>query len=287
MNTRYKNSSKIYTDAAKNNAGTAIAALDIADGEHVTEKINPNTSITNAELIAIREAVKMCHSKNYSETVIVTDSRSACEMLRSETHAKTNHIVNEISDMIDRDNNRKIYIQWVPSHVGIRWNEEVDKLAVNAAAGEVTNLEKLTLDDTTRLAQKTIWNKWRDKYKTISETKGKLHFEFAKEPGKTIWCKNTTLTTQEKIVLNRIRSNHCMTKDRKGSWGWETDTECDLCEEEETLEHTLYHCLKWATIRMQYNVLETYKPLKTIFEDGKEQELKSITGFLKEIKIEI
>lgn len=49
----------------------------------------------------------------------------------------------------------------------------------------------------------------------------------------------------------------------------------------------MYHCIKWIMVRMKYNVLETYKPLKEIFKDGKEAELKCITNFLKEIKMEI
>lgn len=81
MNTRYKSAKKIYTDAAKNRDGTAIAAIDIEDGEHVTEKINSNIRFTNAELMAIREAVKMCERKKYGNIVVVTDSKSACEML--------------------------------------------------------------------------------------------------------------------------------------------------------------------------------------------------------------
>nr|XP_029729172.1 uncharacterized protein LOC115266754 [Aedes albopictus] len=286
MNTRYKDFKRIYTDAAKNREGTAIAALDIESGEHVTAKINNNTSITNAELMAIREAVRLCTTRGYVKTVVVTDSKSACKMIKSKEHAKTNHIILEISSLLD-EANCKIYIQWVPSHVGIRWNEAVDDLAVKATEGTQTNTENLTLDDTIRLAKHTVWHKWRNKYKEISETKGKLHYEFAKEPGQKIWCKDKALTTQEKIMLNRIRSNHCMTKDRMGSWGWVTDTDCELCQEEETLEHIMYHCVKWSMIRMKYDVLEKYKPLAEIFKDGNEDELKSITGFLKETKIQI
>lgn len=289
MTTRYRNFKKIYTDAAKNKEGTAIAALDVEDGENVTEKINPHVSITNAELMTIREAAKMSHTKSYEKTVIVTDSKSACKMIKSKEHATTNHVIRKISKLMDRaeEDKNTICVQWVPSHVGIRWNETVDKLAVRAAEGPQTNTEKLTLDDTLRLAKHTVWNKWREQYKIISEAKGKLHYEFAKDPGKRIWCKDMALTTQEKITLNRIRSNHCKTKDRIGSWGWVTDTDCDLCQEEETLEHTLYHCAKWIIIRMKYDILEKYKPLVEIFKEGKEADLKSLTGFLKEVKCEI
>lgn len=170
MNTRYSKAKKIVTDAAKNKTGTAIAALDTGDGTHVTQKINPNTSITNAELIAIKEAIKLCITKNYTETVIVTDSRSACKMLKSKTHMQSNNVVKEISNMLDRctDKGQRIYIQWVPSHVGIRWNEKVDQLTVKAAEGPITNLNKLTMDDTIKLAERTIWNKWRTNYKLQS-----------------------------------------------------------------------------------------------------------------------
>lgn len=113
------------------------------------------------------------------------------------------------------------------------------------------------------------------------------HFEFVKEPLRKPWCKGLNLTTEDKITLSRIRSNHAMTKDRRFKWKWEDDEMCHLCGEVEDLEHILYHCIKWLNTRAKVQALHSLKPISQIFSDPKLEELKSITQFLKDINISI
>lgn len=210
---------------------------------------------------------------------------------KQEKKSRTNHIVRNISLQIESLKRKgvQVTIQWMPSHVGIQGNETADKIAVQATENsEIKDQEaqgSLTLGDAVILAKKTIWQKWTKKY--ISTTKGAKHFEFAKEPMNRPWCKGLQMTTEEKIVLSRIRSNHCMTKDRRFKWRWEDNELCDLCDEVEDLEHTLYHCIRWLNTRAKAKVLENRKPIARIFEDHKIDELKSIVQFLKDINVKL
>lgn len=287
MEIKYKQHKKMYTDASRSKNGTAIAAVDIQTEESVTHKTNANVSITNAELMAIREALKMCINLKYDKTVILTDSRSSCELIKQGMMAAKNYLVMDIYRLLQKivDEKQLVVIQWIPSHVGIRGNEAADSLAKAATENSQTIFEALTLGDTISLVKNEIWIKWTDKYRKMSETTGKIHFEFMKNPGKKIWCKNLKLSAAEIISLNRIRSNHCMTKDRKHKWGWETNPNCEVCFEEENLTHILYRCSKWDTIREKYRILQNGKNLHDIFTDLIEQELKQLTSYLKEISI--
>lgn len=61
-------------------------------------------------------------------------------------------------------------------------------------------------------------------------------------PGEKIWFHNLNLTTEEKNLIGRIRTEHTNTKERRYKWGWELSDECDMCEIKEDLEHLLYDC---------------------------------------------
>lgn len=287
MNTTYRSHEKLYTDGSKTKHGTAFAVA--SEQWRIAEKTNRNVSITNAELMAIREALKKCATNNIKIAVILTDSKTACKMIVKHEHTKSNHLIWEIYEWYQRIEAQKgrVTIQWIPSHVNIKGNELADQLANQKTEETQDNFETLTLGDAVLLAKDEIWDSWREQYKQISQNKGKAHYEFAKEPCKQPWFKNLQLNTEEIVTLTRIRANHCMTKDRKYSWGWEQDDKCDTCQETENLEHILYQCKKYTNERAKHNVLSNKKSLKDIFQKTQIDELKSITTFLKEIKIQL
>lgn len=107
------------------------------------------------------------------------------------------------------------------------------------------------------------------------------------EPANTIWSKGLILTAEEKRILNRIRTGHTFTKERRYKWGCELEEECDLCEETDDLEHMLYNCPRYNTERNDFPALEYYKSLETIFKNCEEMEMKQIVQFLKTTKIKI
>lgn len=285
--TTYSTHEKIYTDGSRTKHGTAFAA--VGQQWRIAEKTNQNVTITNAELMAIREAMRRCTTDQIKSAVILTDSKTACNMIAKQENAKTNHLIWEIYQWYQKIQTQKgqVTIQWIPSHVQIKGNELADQLANQKTETTQDNFETLTLGDAILLAKEEIWNSWREQYKQTSQNKGKAHYEFAKEPGKQPWFKNLQLKTEEIVTLTRIRSNHCMTKDRKHGWGWEPDDKCDVCHVTENLEHILYHCNKYTTERAKHKVLKNKKPLKDILQGSQTDELKCITTFLKEIKIQL
>nr|XP_029728542.1 uncharacterized protein LOC115266451 [Aedes albopictus] len=280
-----------YTDASKTDTGTAIAVYNAAENEILAESINNNFSITNAELLAILKALEIVKENNVYKAVILTDSRSACEMLLGDQIFAENYIAweiyKEVQDLEQRSHKFKIKIQWIPSHVGIEGNEAADRAAVAATRERQTLFNSITLADAKLVSTKEIWENWTNMYKTISEEKGRWHYKIATTPGRQPWFKDMTLNPNQIKILNRIRSGHTLTKERRALWKLEIDDECDLCEEQENLQHVLYHCPQYNNIRVNYNALEYMKPLESIFKEECEIGMKEIFDYIKEAKIQI
>nr|XP_029721607.1 uncharacterized protein LOC115262873 [Aedes albopictus] len=285
--TKYKHHTKIFTDASKTSTGTAIAVYDEADSDNITESINSNFSITNAELFGILKALELIKAKGYRKAVIFTDSMSACEMIRNGRAVDNNYLIGEIYKEFLNNAESAIKVQWIPSHMGIHGNEIADQLAVAKTQHKQSDYQGVTAGDALVLSAKNTWEDWNRKYKEVSKDKGKWHYQLMEKPGKRIWSKELILNPKEVKILNRIRSGHCMTKERRAKWGWEEDELCEWCEETENLKHIIYECPQYNLSRSQFPALEYMKPLEVILQEGCEEEMKQIVKFLEENNIHI
>lgn len=287
LNNRYKYFVKIYTDASKTSTGTAIAVYDQQDEEILAEKINDNSCISNAELLGLLKALEMIKRKKYKKAVILTDSRSACLLLLNKKNLEENYVAWEIYKELKSAAGQNIKIQWIPSHCGIPGNETADLAAKQKTVGPQTFPTGITLGDCIILSKKEIWCEWTAKYKEESKEKGKWHYVFQKNPGRQIWTSNLNLNPEQIRILNRVRSGHTLTKERRKLWALEEDELCEFCEEVENLKHVLYDCPKYNNIRSKYNALEYMKPLAQIFEEDCEQSMKEVVRFIKEANIQV
>lgn len=284
---KYNDYAEIYTDASKTEAGIAVGLTDNTGRIHKKDKISNNYTITNAELLGIQKVIQTIKDKGYRKAVIFTDSKSACSILQNRSKIQKKFIAWNITKELRKRENPIIKIQWIPSHQGIDGNENADEIAVSTTYGPQTDFTALVLSDVIALAKEEVWETWKTKYKITSAEKGIKHFKIMEEPGKTIWSKGLILTSDEKRMLNRIRTGHTLTKERRYKWGWEDEEECDYCNEKEDLEHILYTCPRYNIEIIEYPALEYCKPLESILKNNEEVEMKQIVQFLKRIKTQI
>lgn len=171
--------------------------------------------------------------------------------------------------------------------MGIDGNEKADHEAQTATKGTITEHINLAMEDALLLANEEIWDQWKTEYQQTSLEKGIWHYNWMNEPGRKIWCKGLTLNKQEITTLNRLRSGHTLTKERRYNWGWEPDEICEICEVKEDIQHLLYDCVKFNIERADATVLEYYKPLSEILKENVESELKQLVQFIKICKIQL
>jgi ribonuclease HI len=83
-----------------------------------------------AELKAIEIATNFKFQQDEQMAVILTDSRTACQILMK---AMKGNRHNKISMGILKSVQKLMTIKWIPAHVGIEGNERADILAKNGA----------------------------------------------------------------------------------------------------------------------------------------------------------
>ena len=116
----------MYTDGSKEDKRTAMSF--VCDDHEFSCRINDEASICTAELLAIEAAIEYIWDSNDEEFMIITDSLSSLQALKSQK--LNNPIVSNILHMCHYLSGHKdIIFCWVPSHIGIQGNERADVLA--------------------------------------------------------------------------------------------------------------------------------------------------------------
>jgi ribonuclease HI len=89
--------------------------------------------ISSAELKAIKIATNFIYQQDEQRAVILTDSRTACQILMKAMDGdRHNKIVLEILKGI-KNTQKQITIKWIPAHVGLEGNGRADILSKDGA----------------------------------------------------------------------------------------------------------------------------------------------------------
>lgn len=132
---------RIFTDGSKSDQGLGAGFYDQTLQHRVGFKINCDACIMTLELIAIFQALSYAINQNLHNIVIFSDSKSALQhVARCTSGSRGVSIAYEILKAIIRLNKSRkdVKLQWVPAHIGLRGNEEADRVAKLAALNGTT-----------------------------------------------------------------------------------------------------------------------------------------------------
>ncbi|XP_036329422.1 uncharacterized protein LOC118741530 [Rhagoletis pomonella] len=186
----------LATDASVSDGRVGFAVHDPQKNVSFLYRVVGDFSSTLGELLAIRQAVRMMVKLECKKIAILSDSMAALRLINKKR--TTNHIVAEIQNLMHNSKFESIKLSWVPSHVGLVYNEKAD-LAAKAAVRNGQDMHiKFTVEEGLRRIRQAIWREWESEFSDISQSKGKV---FAENGGKTINYKHS--------IINGDCKNYC------------------------------------------------------------------------------
>ena len=202
----------------------------------------PPCSILYAELKAIERALEEIRSLPAGQSedcsfVILTDSKSSLQTLDSYKPSEYYHQCESIRKLL-KEIQAQVTLQWIPSHVGIRGNDQADYLAKLAAESGPVNLASDSISSLMCKIHRTTLDVWCERWK--NDSSGRLYFEIQKKPNQVRY---QHLSREDQVNLSRLKMHHYPTQSYLHRFGLDEESICPLCDqEEETIHHLLFRC---------------------------------------------
>ena len=266
----YADYQHIYTDGSKDKERVGCAVL--RENDHQTMRIPDGSSIFTAEAKAIDLALDLVDNCNsHDKFIIFSDSFSVLQAL-NHTSSKNPQIQNILQKHHTISKYKTIFYCWIPSHIGIRNNERVDKKAKESLNLEQT-VFKIPFNNFKPFINRYIFDKWQTSWNETPFNKLKEIKPVIKESKSVI-----SNIRREEVVLTRLRIGHTRITH---SWLLNHDEQpnCTGCDVPFTVKHFLLDCFDFHQARRSFFQVNN---LHDLFKDVP---IENIIAFLKEIKL--
>ena len=264
-------STHIYTDGSKTNAGVAAAA--ICDGRLFVCRLPSEASIFSAEAKALTFALEIIRDTNQKKFMVFTDSMSCLQAIlnRKLENPFILEIVEKCHALVTMK--KEITFCWIPSHVGIVGNEKADKAAKMALQLDVSGNVKLPYTDLKQSITKHFTKIWQEKWSQTPLNKLR-----SIKPLLGLTKLGNHVNRRDETVLYRARIGHTYLT-HSFLLKRENAPECNACHCTQTVQHVLIDCPYYAPVRSKHF---TVNSLQELFQNV---QIKTIVNFLKEVNL--
>ena len=282
---------EVYTDGSKTENNVGAAGIIFMNGKMTHQlkfKLHRECSNNQAEQIAILKILEKLEEltdlgNNEKRVAIYTDSRITLDLLKNKF--KHNRLIELIRNEIHALTNTQwiIHFGWVKGHAGITGNELADRLAKEAAlsVGEVV-YDKIPKEVIVTKEKKKALDMWEQQW--ITTTKGAVTKSFF--PSVTSRLRlNIHIFPELTIFL----TGHGKLRTYCNRFGFSDNSMCVCNEEEQTVDHLIYHCGKLREQRNQMirDIRNSGGAWPTTNDQIIKNHLKKFTKFIRSIDFSI
>ena len=268
----HNNLHPIYTDGSKSELGVGFAV--VSRNFKVLSSLPKYATVYTAELFAIKNALIYILRHNIKNIVIYSDSLSALEAINS--YSFEHSIIKEIKVLLNKliDKRITVVLCWIPSHIGLKGNEEADKCAKESISTSCIET-KVPFNDILANIKSKMWQKeWEDfpvtnKLRSVKQSVSS-------------WPSSVQKNRHLEVILTRLRIGHTrLTHGHLMSSPHGNPPVCDMCQCQLTIKHLFIDCPKYQHQRRIFK--ET--SLKSILAENENFSLYDILSFLKQISL--
>ena len=269
LKSKYPHHSHIYTDGSKD--GKVVASAAVLDEQISKSRLPDGASIFSAELRAILLALDMVERSTNDKFVIFSDSLSSLQALDNlkVDNPTVQRVLSKYNSLSDRNT---VLFCWLPSHVGIRGNDQADS-AAKAALNLDISPSKLPYTDFKGLINESLKSSWQSAWDAAITNK--LH---SVKPVLGEWLPSFRTNRREEVVLARCRIGHTRYTHSFLFQG-EEPPECIPCAEPLSVKHILIDCVDFVPMRQRYYTVTSMRDLFDRITPN------DIFDFLKEINL--
>jgi len=243
----------IFTDGSKLNS--RVGAAFVVNGVKHMFPLHGSCTVYTAELYAIMQSLYYCIDVGILRVAIFTDNLSSVQALSTNSHK--NSLVETIRSLCHKL--KQVTIVWVPSHTGIKGNEQADEAAKLATELFLPPMPLITTDDAKNHIKKELHRQWQNEW----TAKGHNFKLFPVKPIIQPWETGNQKKRRDEVALARLRIGHTHLT-HQHLMKKEPESLCDLCNSAVTVEHVLLDCPKYHTARIQNQLKNT---LREVLED--------------------
>lgn len=285
LNGKYQYTPKIYTDASKAGEACGIGIYVESHRRRLAYRLEYETSIMTAEIIAIKVATEQIKHLGIKNAVIITDSLSACTLLENSQHKQYRSTL--VEEILANCHFWNTSLQWIPSHINIIGNDIADQLAKQGTHTEAIIKHELLFKDACLMLQKekqiTV-NQWYTEY---AQNKGQKFFAIQKDFSVTPWYCKQNLNNKETRTMNRLMAGHDYSKYWLNKMKLEDSPDCENCNEPETAEHIILKCTRFDSIRTSYSFHDKFQNMTELLKTKDTDLFKQVVSFINQTRSKI
>lgn len=269
---QFKEHLVLYTDGSKDpNNGRTGAAVNIPQYNiKIKRRTSDYLAVYTVELTAIALALNwlfMNYIGGINRAVVASDSQAALLSIKTGKSCRLD-LLYKIYHILFQLHSKGVCVQfvWVPAHVGIDGNEEVDILAKQALKLDEVNINvPLCKAEGKSIIQEKVIGMWQEQWDS-------------NDTGRHLYCVQRNVgggrsrdgSRREEAMLTRLRIGHSGLNRSLFRIGKHQTGGCDYCGQPETVEHVLIEC---------NNYMEERSCLTSVlYKEGKALTLVNLLG---------